>query len=252
VKTAGRPVRPRARPARSCTIDPVADSLRILVVEDHRDIAGNIADYFEQRGHRVDFAHDGLGGMHLALTHEFDVIVLDVMLPGMDGLSFCRKLRDEARRETPILMLTARDTVADRIDGFRAGTDDYLTKPFSLEELHLRLLALHRRASPNRGARLAVADLVVDLGTREVRRAGKALELTPASYKILLELMRASPKVVSRERLETALWGEWQPGSDALRSQIYLLRQTIDRPFATALLVTVHGVGYRLVAPDDP
>jgi DNA-binding response OmpR family regulator len=226
-------------------------TLRILVVEDHKDIAANIADFLEARGHQADFAYDGVSGMHLALTRECDVIVLDVMLPGMDGYTFCRKLRGEAKRDTPILMLTARDAVADKLEGFRAGTDDYLTKPFSLEELEARLMSLFRRSRPNRGAILRVGELALDLGTRRIERAGRAIELCPTSFRILTELMQASPNLVTRERLEAMLWGDAPPASDALRSQIYILRQAIDRPFQRALLVTVHGVGYRLSVNDE-
>jgi DNA-binding response OmpR family regulator len=190
--------------------------------------------------------------MHLALTRDCDVIVLDVMLPGMDGYTFCRKLRAEAKRDTPVLMLTARDAVADKLEGFRAGTDDYLTKPFSLEELEARLVSLFRRSRPNRGAILCVGDLALDLGTRRVERAGRAIELSPTSFRILTELLQASPNIVTRERLEAVLWGDAPPASDALRSQIYILRQAIDRPFQRPLLATVHGVGYRVSVSDDP
>jgi DNA-binding response OmpR family regulator len=227
-------------------------SLRVLVVEDHQDIAANIADFLEARGHQADFAYNGVNGMHLALTREFDVIVLDVMLPGMDGYTFCRKLREEAKRDTPILMLTARDSLADKLAGFRAGTDDYLTKPFSLEEFEARLLSLFRRSRPNRGPLLGVGDLELDLGTRRVRRAGQVIDLNPASFRILTELMQASPNLVTKERLEAVLWGDAPPTSDALRSQIYLLRQAIDRPFQRPLLATIHGVGYRLSVSDEP
>lgn len=217
-----------------------------------QDIAANIADFLEARGHQADFAYDGVTGMHLALTRELDVIVLDIMLPGMDGYTFCRKLREEAKRDTPVLMLTARDTVVDRLQGFRVGTDDYVTKPFSLEELEARLLALFRRFRPNRGAVLRVGDLELDLGTRTVQRAGRAIDLNPMPFRILTELMQASPNAVTRERLEMVLWGDAPPASDALRSQIYLLRQAIDRPFQRPLLVTLHGVGYRLAVSDEP
>ena len=226
--------------------------VRVLVVEDHQDISANIADFLEARGHQADFAYDGVSGMHLALTREFDVIVLDVMLPGMDGYTFCRKLREEARRDTPVLMLTARDMVSDKLEGFRAGTDDYLTKPCSLEELEARILSLFRRSQPNRGAALRVGDLELDLGTRSVRRGGRPIDLNPASFTILTELMRASPNLVTKERLEAVLWGDAPPASDALRSQIYLLRQAIDRNFSRPLLATIHGVGYRLVVSDAP
>lgn len=146
-------------------MNPTSHTLRVLVVEDHLDIAENIGDYLTLQGHIVDFAMDGISGMHLALTQEFDVIILDLMLPGMDGLTLCRKLREEADKQTPVLMLTARDTLDDKLTGFDSGADDYLVKPFALEELYARILALaKRRAAPSQAA-LAVADLKMDLGT---------------------------------------------------------------------------------------
>jgi DNA-binding response OmpR family regulator len=227
----------------------MAARLRVLVIEDHLDIAGNIGDYLTARGHEPVFAHDGRAGLALALADcQLDVVVLDVMLPGLDGHAICRALR--GKRDTPVLMLTARDTVADKLAGFATGADDYLTKPFSLEELEARLHALVRRgrAAP---APLRVGDLELDPGTRLVHRAGRRIDLVPASFTILAELMRASPRVVAKDQLEAALWGSEVRGGDSLRSQIYLLRQAIDRPFSRRLLVTVHGVGYRLVASDD-
>ena len=121
-------------------------SLRILIVEDNTDIAENIADFLELQGHLLDFALDGIGGLHLALTQDYDAIILDIMLPGMDGLTFCRKLRKEGEKDTPVLMLTARDTLSDKLEGFEAGADDYLVKPFELEELSARIRSLVRRA----------------------------------------------------------------------------------------------------------
>jgi DNA-binding response OmpR family regulator len=226
-------------------------SLRILIVEDNADIAENIGDFLEQQGHILDFAMDGIGGLHLALTHDFDIIVLDIMLPGMDGLTFCRKLREEADKKTPVLMLTARDTLSDKLEGFDAGADDYLVKPFALEELAARIGVLARWSGQAKTARLRVADLEVDTGKRQVQRAGRQIELNRAGFKILIMLMQAHPKVVTRKELEHALWGDAPPGSDALRSHIYALRSAIDRPFKHSLLETVHGVGYRLVVPDE-
>ena len=226
-------------------------SLRILIVEDNADIAENIGDYLEQQGHVLDFAMDGISGLHLALTHDFDVIVLDIMLPGMDGLTFCRKLRKEADRKIPVLMLTARDTLSDKLEGFDAGADDYLVKPFALEELAARIGALARRGDQTSTSRLCVADLEVDTGKMQVQRAGRKIELNRACLKILIMLMQTHPNVVTRKELEHALWGDAPPGSDALRSHIYALRSAIDRPFKHSLLETVHGVGYRLVVPDE-
>ena len=225
--------------------------LRILIVEDNADIAENIGDYLEQQGHVLDFAMDGIGGLHLALTHDFDIIVLDIMLPGMDGLTFCRKLRKEANKETPVLMLTARDTLSDKLEGFDAGADDYLIKPFALEELAARIRVLARRGGQTATALLRVADLEADTGKMQVQRAGCQIDLNRACFKILIMLMQAHPKVVTRKELEHALWGDTPPGSDALRSHIYALRSAIDRPFKYPLLETVHSVGYRLVVPDE-
>lgn len=225
--------------------------LRILIVEDNVDIAENIGDYLEQQGHILDFAMDGIGGLHLALTQDFDCIVLDIMLPGMDGLTFCRKLRKEADDKTPVLMLTARDTLSDKLKGFDAGADDYLVKPFALEELAARIGVLARRKEQAATSRLYVADLVVDIGKRRVQRAGRKIEMNRACLKILIMLMQAHPNVVTRKELAHALWGDAPPGSDALRSHIYALRGAIDKPFKYSLLQTVHGVGYRLVIPDE-
>ncbi|MGD2269708.1 MAG: response regulator transcription factor [Desulfobacterales bacterium] len=225
--------------------------LSILIVEDNSDIAENIGDYLEAQGHIMDFALDGIGGLHLALTQNYDVIVLDIMLPGMDGLTYCRKLRKEGGKHTPVLMLTARDTLSDKLEGFDAGADDYLVKPFALEELAARLGALVRRNDKASQVLLRVADLKLDTGSMKVQRRGHPIELNRACFKILKMLMESHPNVVAREEIERALWGDMLPGSDALRSHIYALRRVIDRPFKRPILKTVHGVGYRLVEPDD-
>lgn len=226
-------------------------SLRILIVEDNIDIAENIGDYLELQGHLLDFAMDGVNGLHLALTQKFDVIVLDIMLPGLDGLTFCRKLRKETNYAVSVLMLTARDTLSDKLEGFDAGADDYLVKPFALEELAARISALARRDYNASHSQLCIADLEVDTGKMEVNRAGQRIELNRACLKILIMLMKAYPNVVTRKDIEYALWGDMPPGSDALRSHIYSLRRAIDRPFKHRLLETVHGVGYRLVIPNE-
>jgi len=224
--------------------------VRILIVEDNPDIAENIADYLEDRGHTLDFAMDGIGGLHLAITQDYDVIILDVMLPGMDGLTFCRKLRKEGGKQTPVLMLTARDTLDDKLEGFDAGADDYLVKPFALEELAARLGALVRR-SEGISQQLRMADLAFDTGRMKVYRAGKEIKLNRVCLKILQILMQAYPNAVKRTDLEQALWGDMPPGSDALRSHIYALRHAVDKPFGTPLIQTLHGLGYRLVDSDE-
>ncbi|MDR1275359.1 MAG: response regulator transcription factor [Candidatus Accumulibacter sp.] len=223
--------------------------MRILVVEDNRDILVNVLEYLEGEGYIVDCAEDGLTGLHLAATRSYDLIVLDVMLPAIDGYQVCRRLREDAGCETPVIMLTARDALDDRLSGFSAGADDYLVKPFALSELAARIEAVLRRAQGKMKHLLEVGDLRYDLDTLEVVRAGRALKLNPIGLKLLEALMRESPAVVRRERLEEALWGDDIPDSDSLRSHIHQLRLAIDRPFSEPLLHTVHGVGFRLGGP---
>jgi len=225
--------------------------MRLLVVEDNGNLVANLFDYFEPRGYTMDAAPDGPTGLHLAITKEFDAIILDWMLPRMDGREVLTQLR-EAGRDTPVLMLTAKDELPDKIAGFRAGADDYLTKPFHLPELEVRLEALVTRAQ-GRGRHkvLQVADLALDLSTLEARRAGRPLHLYPACRKILQVLMHASPAAVTRERLEHALWGDEPPDGNMLRSHIYELRRSVDGPFATKLIQTLSRVGYRIAEPSE-
>jgi len=222
--------------------------MRLLVIEDNRQLVANLFDYFEARGHVLDVAPDGVTGLHLATTQSYDALVLDWMLPRMEGPELLRRLRLEQGSEVPVIMLTARDELPDKIAGFRAGADDYLTKPFALPELEIRLEALLLRAQGrNPRKRLQVADLVLDLGTLEVQRAGQVLHLYPACRKLLEVLMRASPAAVTRQQLEFALWGDEPPDGDLLRSHVYELRRCMDAPFTTKLLHTLPRVGYRLV-----
>jgi DNA-binding response OmpR family regulator len=223
-----------------------AAPIRALIVEDNRDICENIAAYLEKHGYILDFAYDGISAMHLALTNPFDVIVLDLMLPGMDGLWFCHTLRADAKVDTPVLMLTARDTLDDKLEGFKAGADDYLVKPFALQELHARLQALYKRSHRRTGKLLVVGDLIVNRSTLQVHRAGRRIELTPAGMRLLQRLMEEAPSVVARDELETLLWADERPDGDALRSHLYKLRQAIDRPFDSPLIHTVHRIGYRI------
>ena len=170
--------------------------MRILLVEDNRDILANMADYLGLKGYTVDCAQDGLSGLHLAATSHYDLIVLDVMLPGLDGFTLCRRLREDARRDTPVIMLTARDQLDDRLQGFRSGADDYLLKPFALSELAARIEAVLRRSQGGGRRELQVADLSYNLDTLEVNRAGKPLKLNPIGLKLLAVLMQKSPHVV--------------------------------------------------------
>ncbi|MCG8616535.1 MAG: response regulator transcription factor [Desulfobacterales bacterium] len=226
----------------------MTDNIRLLIIEDNPAIVENITDFMEAKGFILDFAMDGIGGLHLALTQTYDVIVLDLMLPGMDGITLCRKLRQEADRQVPVIMLTARDTLDDKLLGFDSGADDYLVKPFALKELEARVRALAKRKRRDKKT-LSLGDLTMDLGTFEVMRRGKTIELNNTCISILRMLMEASPNVVSRREMEHALWGDMPPGSDVLRSHLYNLRKKVDKPFDQALIYTVHGVGFKLV-PD--
>jgi DNA-binding response OmpR family regulator len=230
----------------------VSARLDILVVEDNADLAANIVDFLEERGHRVDAAANGVTGLHLASSGDFDVIILDLMLPGMDGLTLCRRLRSEGRRPTPVLILTARGALDDKVAGFDCGADDYVVKPFELRELELRLQALARRGRGSAGLRrLQVADLEFDLDTLQVRRGAQAVELPSIPLRILELLMKRSPQVVWRREIEQAVWGDSPPDSDALRVHIHTLRSAIDGPAREPLLHTLRGVGYRLAKGDD-
>ena len=225
----------------------------LLLIEDHHDIAKMVFNYLEQSGYTVDYAADGLTGLHLAVTNDYDLIILDLMLPGLDGLTLCSRLRTDGRCDTPVLMLTARDTLDDKVAGLDAGADDYLIKPFELRELAARIGALLRRRRGQVAAEiLSVADLRLDMGTLEVTRAGQPLTLTPIGLKMLTVLMKASPRVVSRADLERQVWGETLPDSDTLRSHLYNLRKIIDKPFGATLLHTISGSGYCLSLRDGP
>ena len=231
---------------------PDATGSVILLVEDNRDIAEMVAEFLERKGYAVDHAGDGVTGLHLAVTNPYDVIVLDLMLPGLDGLALCRKLREDAKRDTPLLMLTARDTVDDKVLGLEAGADDYLVKPFDIRELEARIRTLLRRQRGTVVAEtLRVGDLLLDTSTLEVTRAGQPIKLMPIGHKLLAVLMRASPRIVSRQQLEREVWGDVLPDSDTLRSHLYALRKAIDKPFDRPLLHTVAGAGYRLALTHE-
>ena len=228
----------------------MAQSGDILLIEDHRDIAEMVFEHLESAGFNVDYADNGAAGLRFGVDNTYDAIILDVMLPGMDGLDVCRRLRTDALVNTPVLMLTARDTLADKLAGFDSGADDYLVKPFDLEELVARLNSLMRRSEPLGAEILTVGELNIDMRTFKVTRAGKELTVTPIGMKILTLLMQRSPNVVDRRSIERAIWANLPPDSDALRSHMYNLRKAIDRPFERAMIRTVHSAGFR-IADDD-
>lgn len=220
--------------------------MHILLVEDNRDLAQNIFDYFEAKGYTLDLAEDGLSGLHLAASNPYDVIVLDVMLPGLDGLSLCKRLR-EAGKQTPVMMLTARDSLDDKIAGLEAGADDYVVKPFALREVNARLRALLRRTQTQPGTGLLhVGDLSFDPTTFRVMRGERPIDLPPIPLKILESLMRHSPRVMSREELERAIWGDSPPDSDALRAHLHILRNAVDKQAGIPLIKTLRGLGYQI------
>ena len=219
----------------------------LLLIEDSREVAESIGDFLDCHGYSVDFAADGVSGLHLAVTNRYDAIVLDLRIPGIDGLEVCRKLRGDAKNATPILMLTGRSTLDDKLLGLEAGADDYLIKPFEMRELEARLRALIRRDRRQVSTEtLTVSDLVFDTSTLRVVRGGKELNVSPIGLRILGILMRESPRVVNRRDIEREIWGDTLPDSDTLRSHLYNLRRVIDKPFARPLLHTIHSAGYRL------
>lgn len=223
-------------------------SLSILIIEDNAQLAANLYDFLEACGHSLDAAPDGVSGLHLASAGDYDAIVLDWNLPRLDGLTVLRRLRGEARKRVPVIMLTARDQLADKLDGFEAGLDDYLVKPVALPEIEVRLRALVARTRQSAAPDdvLAVGDLRFHLLRAEVERAGRRIVLTRIGRRLLELLMRESPNVVTRSRLERAAWGDDVPGSDLLRSHMHVLRKAIDADAAQPLLHTVPGAGYRL------
>jgi len=229
---------------------PTGNNVKILLVEDHADLAETVGDFLEAKGFTVDFAQDGNLAVRLAAAERFDAIILDIMLPGMNGIDVCTHLRQDLQLTTPILMLTARDQLNDKLTGFEVGADDYLVKPFELPELVARIEALIRR---ERGVTSAytVGELELNLDTMEASRQGQALKLSRTLFDILRILMRESPKVVTRDAVEQELWGDDLPDSDTLRSHLYNLRQVVDKPFDEPLVETLPGRGYRIRTPSS-
>jgi DNA-binding response OmpR family regulator len=219
-------------------------SKHVLVIEDSQPLVANLFAYFEPRDYLLDAAQDGQAGLRLALTTQYDAILLDWMLPRLDGEGVISAMRSHGC-VTPVLMLTALDDLPHKIRGFRAGVDDYLTKPFAFAELEVRLDALIQR-SKGRAHVLEVADLRFDLSTQEVTRAGRVVQVYAGGKKLLEVLMRASPAVVPRDKLETSLWGDNPPDRELLRSHMYELRKSVDGAFQTKLVHTIPKVGYRI------
>jgi DNA-binding response OmpR family regulator len=225
--------------------------LRVLVVEDHGLLRAQITTLLREAGHLVEEASDGRLGLQMALEQAPDVMVLDLGLPGLDGLRLCQALREAAPAHLPVLMLTARDSLDDKAQGFAAGADDYLVKPFAGEELLWRCRALSRRHRLGQPHVLVLGELRLDRERCRAERAGQHLDLPPIAYQLLLHLAQAWPRIVTRSELVRSVWGDEPPESDPLRSHLYVLRQMLDKPFASPMLKTVHGVGYTLETPRD-
>lgn len=227
--------------------------MRILVIEDNLAIVSNIYDYLEAHGHNVEAARDGASGFKLAHQESFDVIILDLGLPRMDGIDLCRKLRDESGIDTPILVLTARDTLEDKLSGFQSGADDYLVKPFALEEVNARIIALHKRRNGKMASRvIKLGDLVFDPRKMAVTFANNNVALPPKCTRLVETLMSHPEKLFTRQELEIELWGEEQDNSDKLRHHISLLRRALLQVSGRNFIKTVHGIGYGISPEDDP
>jgi DNA-binding response OmpR family regulator len=222
---------------------------RLLLVEDDLDLAESIGDFLARRGWQVAHARHGALALKLAAADRPAVILLDRAMPGLDGIAVCRALRSGPLAAVPILMLTAADSLPERLEGFAAGVDDYLVKPFAPAELEARLTALVRRSGAfvgGGGEVLRCAGLELDPATREVRHAGRPVDLTKMGFSVLEILLRRSPAVVPRTELERELWGDEPPGSDALRSHVFALRHALEAVGGAALLRTHRGIGYQI------
>lgn len=222
--------------------------MKILVVDDSHHVAETISDYLELQGMVTDHAYHGEAAVRLAQENDYDVIIMDIMMPKTDGISAVKKLREEIFCQTPILFLSAKDRIEDKAAAFNAGGDDYLLKPFSMEELCLRLHALANRGPRKDVGKLTFADICLDNQSEEVTRDNKPIKLSRIQLKILKVLLRHAPGIVSKQLLIESVWGEESPPSDALRSHIYGLRNALDRGFEQSRLETIHGQGYRLKA----
>ena len=221
--------------------------MKILVVEDNEDMLANICEFFEPRGHKVFGASDGNQGLELAVNNTYDAIILDLMLPGISGIDICRKIRKTKNFDIPILMMTARDGLEETVEGFQAGTDDYIVKPVAMPELEARLIAVMRRSSHSSSEQvLQISNLTFDAKTLEVKRGGNLIRLNPTTRSILLLLMRESPRVVSKEELVELIWDGDMSKVESLKSHIYSLRNAIDRSYKHKLLKTIPRAGYQL------
>lgn len=221
-------------------------NLSLLLIEDNLTIARQLTEFFEGHQWQVDYADNGTQGVKLALSQIYDVIVLDLNLPDIDGLEVCQQIKQQADVNPPILMLTARDAFEDKARGFGQGADDYVTKPFEFRELALRCQALARRHQLHQSNAVTVGELVIEQREHIAKRQGNPLKLTKIGFNILCVLAQAYPQPVSRSKLIHAIWGDEPPEGDVLRTHIYSLRKVLDGPFDSNMLTTITNVGYKL------
>lgn len=224
----------------------------MLIVEDHAALATNLLEFFDDSRYVLDFAPDGLTALHLAATNEYDVIVLDVMLPGVPGFEVCRRIRNDLHCSTPIIMMTSKDQLQDKEQGFTVGADDYLVKPFNLRELQLRVDALYRRkAGYSRTAEIGIPGIHFNPGTFMVRTdGGEQLELSGIAARIFEELIKAYPGFLSYAEIQDRVWGDREVDMNTLRTHVYSLRKLLQDTFRYPMIKTMHGRGYRLLASD--
>ncbi|HMV20949.1 MAG TPA: response regulator transcription factor [Nitrospira sp.] len=220
---------------------------RLLIVEDDRDLARNLIEYLELQGYVTDFAADGQTALQLVAAEQFDLVVLDLMLPVIDGLSVCTRIRQQLHSNVPVVMLTAKDEVDLKVAALDIGADDYVVKPASLREIEARIRALIRRASREvESDVLIVDDLRFDTGTMKIERAGVPIVLPPVPMRILMLLMRRSPNVVHRQAIHREIWGDEPGDAHALIVHMHMLRNAVDKPFFRQIIHTVRGFGYRI------
>lgn len=223
--------------------------IEVLLVEDDRDLSLSVAQYLSFEGIRCDHAFNGHTGLNLLRQNNYDVLLLDLMLPRIDGITLCQRLRHDGI-DVPVLMLTAKDTLDDKEAGFNAGTDDYLVKPFAMKELAMRVKALAKRKS-GQVKKIVIDDLVFDCHTKSVTRESQEITLTPIGLLLLELLIRKSPAVLSKREIEEVLWPNESPNSNNLKVQLYQLRLKVDKPFSAKLIETVPGHGFRMIGKTN-
>lgn len=224
---------------------------RILIVEDQSALAANLEEFFDESRYALDFAADGLTALHLLATQEYDVVVLDVMLPGVNGFEICRRIREDLGSNVPVIFMTARGELGDKEEGYGLGGDDYLVKPFALRELQLRIDALTRRDAPGKDSVPRAGPVSFDPGTMLARFEGRGeVMLSGTSARVFEQLVRSHPRIVTHDALSRTIWGTDEGDPHTLRTHIYVLRRTLETALGCALIDTVHGRGYRLKLPD--